>query len=146
MAEDKQIMSAQSTLTVLVESFSYRKGYPENDAGNGGGFIFDCRCMHNPGRYDEYKQLTGRDKEVIFFLEQKGEVQSFLKNVYNLVDMAVSKYISRGFSNLSIGFGCTGGRHRSVYCAEHTAYYIKSLYPQVRLILRHREQNICEEL
>lgn len=134
------------TLTVRVESFSYRKGYPEERAGNGGGFIFDCRCMHNPGRYDEYKQLTGHDEPVIRFLEEKGEVQPYLESVRALVGRAVEKYLKRGFTHLCVGFGCTGGRHRSVYCAEHLAHYLKKTYPQVKVILSHREQEIYEEL
>lgn len=134
------------TLTVTVESFSYRRGYPHEEAGNGGGFIFDCRGLHNPGRYAEYKYLTGRNVSVINFLEERGEVQSYLKNVYGLVDMTVEKYLQRGFTNLSIGFGCTGGQHRSVYCAEHTAAYIKKHYPTVCVRLHHREQNIDEWL
>lgn len=138
--------TTDGTLTVCVESFSYRKGYPEENAGNGGGFIFDCRCMHNPGRYDEYKQLTGRDEPVIRFLEDKGEVQLFLDSVKSLVGRAVEKYLKRGFTDLAVGFGCTGGRHRSVYCAEHLAHYLKEAYPQVRVVLNHREQGICEQL
>lgn len=133
-------------LTVRVESFSYRKGYPEERAGNGGGFIFDCRCMHNPGRYDQYKLLTGRDKPVIDFLEEQGEVQPYLVSVKSLVGQAVEKYLRRGFTDLCVGFGCTGGRHRSVYCAEHLALYIKDVYPQIRVVLSHREQNIEIEL
>ncbi|MDE6637777.1 MAG: phosphotransferase, partial [Muribaculaceae bacterium] len=126
-------------LRVDVYSFSYKKGYPENLSGNGGGFMFDCRAMHNPGRYKEYKQLTGRDPEVIAFLENRGEVQSFLKNAWALTDPAIERYISRGFSHLQIGFGCTGGQHRSVYCAEHTAAHIRRLFPEADLHLIHLE-------
>lgn len=135
-----------NVLTITVYSFSYRKGYPVENAGNGGGFIFDCRCMHNPGRYEQYKQLTGLDSEVKEFLEKQGEVQPFLKNVEALADMAVKKYLKRGFTDLLIGFGCTGGQHRSVYCAEHISLYLKETYPQVRVLLCHREQNICKAL
>lgn len=126
-------------LRVDVYSFSYKKGYPENLSGNGGGFMFDCRAMHNPGRYKEYKHLTGRDPEVISFLENRGEVQSFLKNAWALTDPAVERYLSRGFSHLQIGFGCTGGQHRSVYCAEHTAAHISNLFPEADLHLIHLE-------
>lgn len=139
-------MENSGQLTVRVESFSYREGYPEEDTGNGGGFIFDCRCMHNPGRYEEYRHLTGRDAPVIDFLENRGEVQKFLASAGSLVEMAVRKYLKRGFSNLSIGFGCTGGQHRSVYCAEHMARHIREMYPEVRVSLVHREQSISEEL
>ena len=138
----EQPTANNNILTVTVYSFSYRKGYPTEEAGNGGGFIFDCRCMHNPGRYEEYKQLTGLDTPVIDFLEKEGEIQPYLENVKGLVDMAVKKYLRRGFTDLLIGFGCTGGQHRSVYCAEHTAQYIKEVYPQARVVLRHREQSI----
>lgn len=126
-------------LTVEIFSFSYRKGYPSDLSGNGGGFMFDCRAMHNPGRYAEYNLLTGRDKPVVDFLVEKGEAQAFLKSVWSLTDPAVERYLSRGFSNLQIGFGCTGGQHRSVYCAEATARHIRTLFPEVNVSLTHRE-------
>lgn len=129
-----------STLQIKVFSFSYKKGYPEDLTGNGGGFMFDCRGMHNPGRYEEYKTLTGRDKPVIDFLEERGEVQEFLKNAWGLIDPSVSTYLRRGFSSLQIGFGCTGGQHRSVYCAEATARHLRNKFPEADVILIHREQ------
>lgn len=135
-------------LTVSVFSFSYKQGYPEDLSGNGGGFMFDCRAMHNPGRYEQYKPLTGRDLPVIEFLEERGEVQQFLQGAFGLVAPAVSRYVQRGFSSLQIGFGCTGGRHRSVYCAEHLARMLRERFgaEQVRILLIHREQNIREEI
>lgn len=129
----------QSSLRVEVFSFSYKKGYPFDSSGNGGGFMFDCRAMHNPGRYEEYKRLTGRDLPVKDFLERRGEVQSFLKSAWAMTDPAVERYISRGFSNLQIGFGCTGGQHRSVYCAEATARHIMDTFPEANVRLIHRE-------
>lgn len=130
-------------LHVKVFSFSYKKGYPEDLSGNGGGFMFDCRAMHNPGRYDCYKSLTGMDASVQTFLEDRGEVQEFLNHAISLVDTAVERYISRGFSSLQVGFGCTGGRHRSVYCAEHVAKHIASKFSDnVCVDVSHREQNI----
>lgn len=131
-------------LTVKVFSFSYKKGYPEDLSGNGGGFMFDCRGMHNPGRYEEYKPLTGLDREVIDFLESKGEVGEFLENALKIVSPSVECYRRRGFSSLQIGFGCTGGRHRSVYCAQHLAERIALAYPDVRVELCHRERGIME--
>lgn len=127
-------------LTVKVFSFSYKKGYPEDLTGNGGGFMFDCRGMHNPGRYNEYKPLTGLDMEVKEFLEARGEVQYFVENAYNMVSPSIVRYHKRGFSSLQIGFGCTGGRHRSVYCAQSLAEKIASNFPDVRVELVHREQ------
>ncbi len=131
-------------LLVSVFSFSYKQGYPEDLTGNGGGFMFDCRAMHNPGRYERYRHLTGRDVPVMEFLEERGEVQKFLSNVLALTEPAVARYLSRGFSNLQIGFGCTGGQHRSVYCAEHMARMLREIFPEdeVAIHLCHREQNI----
>lgn len=123
-------------------SFSYKKGIPEDITGNGGGYVFDCRSIHNPGRYEPYKKLTGRDEEVIRFLEDDGEIISFLEHVYGVVDPHVDTYCRRGFTSLMVCFGCTGGQHRSVYCAEHLAHHLASIYPQVRVRLIHREQDI----
>ncbi len=128
-------------LCVDVYSFSYKKGIPADYSGNGGGFVFDCRAVHNPGRYKEYKQLTGLDKPVIDFLEEDGEMLEFMKSVYALADASVARYIERGFTHLQFSFGCTGGQHRSVYGAEHLAEHLhKKFGVQVRLT--HREQKI----
>lgn len=101
--------------------------------------MFDCRGMHNPGRYQEYKSLTGRDRAVIDFLEERGEVQEFVRKAVDIVSPSVETYIRRGFSNLQIGFGCTGGQHRSVYCAEHVASILADKYPEATVTLIHRE-------
>ena len=134
-------MNTDKQLTVKVMSFSYRKGIPEDNSGNGGGYVFDCRYVHNPGRYDEYKPLTGLDNPVIDFLENDGEITEFLSHVYALTDAHVKRYLERGFTNLMICFGCTGGQHRSVYSAQHTAEHIHNRFG-VRVELLHREQNI----
>ena len=134
-------MNTDKQLTVKVMSFSYRKGIPEDNSGNGGGYVFDCRYVHNPGRYDEYKPLTGLDKPVIDFLENDGEITEFLTHVYALTDAHVKRYLERGFTNLMICFGCTGGQHRSVYSAQHTAEHIHNHFG-VRVELLHHEQNI----
>lgn len=139
---------ADQKLTVRIMSFGYRKGgIPQDDSGNGGGFVFDCRAMHNPGKYDQYKSITGADAPVIEFLESQGEVQRYLEHVYALVDPAVEKYIERGFLNLMVAFGCTGGQHRSLYCANHLAEHLKEKYSgRIHIVLEHREQKIRKEL
>ena len=134
--------SPPSTLTVSIHSFSYRRGLPDDPSGNGGGFIFDCRAVHNPGRYERYKQMTGLDAPVVRFLEDDGGATRFLGPVYTLVDASVERYLQRGFTHLSVGFGCTGGQHRSVYCAEQLARHIQGKYPSVRIELVHRERGL----
>ncbi len=136
----KQDLSNQNCLKVRVMSFSYKKGIPVDESGNGGGYVFDCRGIHNPGRYEPYKKLTGKDDSVIEFLEKNGEILTFLESVYKLASSHVENYLERGFENLMFCFGCTGGQHRSVYSAEHLAQYISNKY-KVQVILEHREQN-----
>ena len=132
-------------LVVKVFSFSYRKGIPEDESGNGGGYVFDCRSTHNPGRYEPYKKLTGLDEPVIRFLEDDGEILSFLENVYRLADAHVRRYIQRGFTSLMFSFGCTGGQHRSVYSAQHLAEHIHEKFG-VEVRVCHREQDITQVL
>lgn len=147
LTEDRRFKTVSfDGLTVKVSSFSYKKGYPDDFSGNGGGFMFDCRWMHNPGRYEEYKHLTGLDLPVINFLEARGEVQQFVEDAFEMCRKAIHVYVRRGFSSLQIGFGCTGGRHRSVYCAENIAKKIAESFPEVRVILNHREQSIEKEI
>ncbi len=132
-------------LRVRVYSFSYRKGIPEDESGNGGGYVFDCRSTHNPGRYEPYKQLTGLDEPVIRFLEDDGEILTFLESVYRLADAHVRRYLQRGFTDLMFSFGCTGGQHRSVYCAQHLAQHIHEKYG-IQVDIHHREQDIHQIL
>ncbi len=132
----------QTPLEIKITSFSFLKtGYPPDETKNGGGFVFDCRGILNPGRFEPYKALTGRDKEVKDFLEQQTLMPDFLNNVYNIVDISVEDYIKRGFDSLCINFGCTGGQHRSVYAAEETARHLRNKY-KVKVRVHHIEQKI----
>ena len=135
----------EGSLIVNVFSFSFKKGIPADESGNGGGYVFDCRSTHNPGRYDEYKPLTGLDQPVIDFLEADGEILTFLESIYKLVDFHVARFQERGFTHLQISFGCTGGRHRSVYSAQHVAEHIHKKFG-VEVHLCHREQGITQVL
>ena len=132
-------------LTVTVRSFAYKKGYPYDESGNGGGFVFDCRAIDNPGKYDRYKPMTGVNPEVIKYLEDNGEITTFLEHVYALVDASVKRYIDRKFTNLMVCFGCTGGQHRSVYCAEHLAEHVYRKF-NVRVVLAHSQTPNFDEL
>lgn len=135
------VPSSAGHLLVTIYSFSYKKGIPASYDGNGGGYVFDCRAIHNPGRYDQYKKLTGMDAPVIQFLEDDGEMLTFMDHCYALVDHSVEEYLKRGFSNLMVCFGCTGGQHRSVYGAEAMARHISEHY-DVDVTLIHREQGV----
>ena len=147
---DKSLTSHPSPLTsklvVRIFSFSYKKGIPQDESGNGGGYVFDCRGTHNPGRYEEYKHLTGLDDAVKKFLEDDGEILRFLDHVYQLADAHVQRYVERGFTSLMFSFGCTGGQHRSVYSAQHLAEHIHQRFPEVVVRLCHREQGISSVL
>jgi hypothetical protein len=123
-------------LTVTISSFSYKKGIPEDVSGNGGGYVFDCRGILNPGRYDDYKHLSGQDASVMQFLENETKMPQFLEGVYGLVSLNVEDYLARGFEHLTVSFGCTGGQHRSVYAAEHLATHLQKKYG-VKVTLQH---------
>lgn len=142
-ATGKAAAATVAPLVVRIHSFSYKKGIPDDPSGNGGGYVFDCRSTHNPGRYGPYKKLTGLDAPVISFLENDGEILRFLEHVYALADTHVQRYIERGFTSLTFCFGCTGGQHRSVYSAQHLAEYIYRKY-NVEVRLCHREQGISK--
>ncbi|MGQ1891144.1 RapZ C-terminal domain-containing protein [Thermophagus sp. OGC60D27] len=131
-------ISEKANLTVMVTSFSFRRGIPVDTSGNGGGFVFDCRCIHNPGRYDEYKNKTGRHPDVIAFFEREKEMENFLSDVFSLANQSIQKYLKRNFKHLMFNFGCTGGQHRSVYAAEKLSAYLRKHFP-VNVILKHQE-------
>jgi hypothetical protein len=133
-AEDKR-------LQVNIFSFAYKKGIPVDTSGNGGGYVFDCRSINNPGKFEYYRQFNGMDPEVIKFLEDDGEILVFLDHVYALVDAHVKRFIERKFTHLQVCFGCTGGQHRSVYSAEHLAAHLASKF-DIRVSVTHRELDI----
>lgn len=146
MVESKQfepydkIKGKNSSLVVKITSFSYKKsGIPADDSGNGGGFVFDCRAIENPGRYEEYKKLTGRDEPVIAFLKQQPSMDNFLQHIFAIVDNSVENYIERDFGHLSVHFGCTGGQHRSVFSADALAKHLTNKYG-VKVVLIHVQQ------
>ncbi|HTD95010.1 MAG TPA: RNase adapter RapZ, partial [Chitinophagaceae bacterium] len=130
----------KTPLVVSIASFSYRNGVPADTAGNGGGFVFDCRGILNPGRVASMKTKTGRDKEVKDFLEQQTKMQEFLNSVFDIVDISVEDYIKRGFENLSVNFGCTGGQHRSVYAADALVRHLRNKF-KVKIELKHMVQD-----
>jgi RNase adaptor protein for sRNA GlmZ degradation len=117
--------SEQQKMVVRVFSFSFHQGLPKDESGNGGGFVFDLRSLPNPGREERYRNLTGKDKPVIDYLTQYEGVHQYLANVASLVDASVDNYQSRGFKELMVSFGCTGGQHRSVYFAEQLAKHLR---------------------
>ena len=127
-----------STMVVSINSFSYQHGIPDDPSGHGGGYVFDCRVITNPGKREEYRNLTGKDEAVKSFLEQHGDVNEFLSNAFSMVDMSVDRYEERSYTHLMVSFGCTGGQHRSVYCAERLAQHLRESQ-NVQVTLWHRE-------
>jgi aminoglycoside/choline kinase family phosphotransferase len=132
------LASDADNLVVRIFSFSFHRGLPKDESGNGGGFIFDGRSLPNPGREERFKMLTGGDQPVIDYLNQQESVHQFLASVMSLVDASVNNYQRRGFKNLMVSFGCTGGQHRSVYLAEQVAKRLQGRNG-VEVVLRHRE-------
>lgn len=130
----------KTPLTVKINSFSYKKGLPIDETGNGGGFVFDCRGILNPGRIEEFKSQTGRDKSVKDFLEQQTKMNEFLNSVFDIVDITVEDYLKRDFESLMISFGCTGGQHRSVYAADALARHLRNKF-KVKIEVRHMIQD-----
>jgi RNase adaptor protein for sRNA GlmZ degradation len=128
----------ENHLTVRVFSFSFRRGIPKDETGHGGGFVFDARSVPNPGREERFKALTGRDAPVIEYLNQQESAHQFLGSVMSLIEASVKTYQSRGFTSLTVSFGCTGGQHRSVYFAEQLAKRLK-LRSGVEVVVRHLE-------
>ena len=142
MTELKQFADTRKReLEVRVYSFAYKKGIPDDLSGNGGGYVFDCRAINNPGKFERYSNVTGLDEPVIKFLEDDGEIVKFLDAIYPLIDQHVKRYMERNFTNLMISFGCTGGQHRSVYAAQHVAEHISQKFG-TKVSLVHREQNL----
>lgn len=135
-----------ATLLIDILSFSYRRGIPADPSGNGGGYVFDMRAPDNPGRYEPYKQLTGLDEPVIQFIEQNGELPRLLAHIYPVAEFHVQRYIDRQFTHLQFAFGCTGGRHRSVYAAEHLASHLHELFPHITIRITHCEQGLSRTL
>lgn len=128
------------SLTVKIYSFSYIYGsIPDDESGNGGGFVYDCRFIFNPGKLEEFWDMTGKDEEVIKYLDNCKEMQEFLSYVYKITDLAIAKYLEREFTDLMLSFGCTGGQHRSVYAAEKTAAYLNEKFPQIEVVVSHSE-------
>jgi len=128
-------------LKVKIYSFSYKKsGIPADETSNGGGFVFDCRFIYNPGREIKFIPMTGKDKEVIDFMDKDEKMQKFIGNVFSIVDAAVEDYMSRDFSNLMVSFGCTGGQHRSVYAAEKLREHVQKKFGKnIQVVIIHSE-------
>lgn len=128
-------------LEVRITSFAYKKGIPSDPSGNGGGYVFDCRAINNPGKFERYNNVTGLDEPVIQFFKEDGEMDVYLESIYKLVDSHVKRYIERSFTHLMVSFGCTGGQHRSVYASQRIAEHISEKFG-VKVSLIHREQNL----
>jgi len=139
LTKENQEIKKESKLIVNIKSFAYKAGIPKDTSGHGEGFVFDCRALPNPGRHIEYQQLNGMDKPVIDYLKKHAEIFSFLDHVTQLIDSSIDNYIDRGFTNLNINFGCTGGQHRSVFFAESIAQHLRNKY-KIKIELTHTQK------
>lgn len=128
-------------LHLKIRSFSYKNTIPKDESGHGGGFVFDCRGILNPGRLTEFKYQTGRDEKVKDFLENKTKMPEFLEAAKQLVKISVDDYLARNFRHLEVNFGCTGGQHRSVYAADSMASFIQNKFPEVEITVQHLVQD-----
>jgi RNase adaptor protein for sRNA GlmZ degradation len=138
---DPRLPLIKHMLNIKIYSFSYKKsGIPADDTINGGGFVFDCRYIYNPGREERFKSITGKDKDVIQFLESTSDMKAFLESVYIIIDGAAENYIMRNFTDLMVSFGCTGGQHRSIYASEKLKQHLLDKYgDKIKVTLNHRE-------
>ena len=136
----QQISNSSNGLTVNINSFSYKKkGIPIDISGNGGGHVFDCRSLPNPGRIAKLRDYTGLQQPVIDYLKDQKEVTDFLSNANDIINQSINNYVKRGFNNLQVNFGCTGGRHRSVYCTSKIAEHVNNQFPSVNVVVSHME-------
>jgi RNase adaptor protein for sRNA GlmZ degradation len=134
----RQLGNVNLTLTVRIHSFSYKHGIPFDNKGHGGGFVFDCRALTNPGRDPKFANINGNDKKVISYFKKHNSVNHFLKNIYQIIDQVIKDYQKRNFTDLMIAFGCTGGQHRSVYCANQLSNYLKENF-NINIEINHLE-------
>ncbi len=139
-SEDLRKLSLSAGLKIEISSFSYKRGIPYDNTGNGGGFVFDCRFLDNPGRIEKYKKLTGRDQAVIDYLQNNTQADDFANDCYTMVYNASQSYINRNYTSLKVAFGCTGGQHRSVYVADKVAEMLRQ-NPDINIEVKHLEQN-----
>jgi hypothetical protein len=135
----KEIEDSATNLTININSFSYKKGIPIDETANGGGFVFDCRALENPGKLEQYKNLNGKDIAVIKFIEANQDTSEFIENIFSIIDNVIDSYKNKNYTHLMVNFGCTGGQHRSVYSAEKLSEHIKLKYPENKVRICHRE-------
>ncbi len=112
-------MSEAAPLTIFLYSFSFKySGPPVDESGHGGGFVFDCRALPNPFWDESIRSFHGGEPPIITFMERHPAVAEFANHAAWLVGHTAETYGDRGYTRLQVAFGCTGGRHRSVYQAE----------------------------
>lgn len=119
------------TLTLSFESFGFKHGLPLDAE-----LVFDVRCLPNPHYEPDLRPLTGRDQPVIDFLEAEPDVLKMRDDIAHFVETWLPAYIRDNRSYLTVGIGCTGGQHRSVYIAEWLAQHFAD---RARVLVRHRE-------
>ncbi|MDH3607779.1 MAG: RNase adapter RapZ [Gammaproteobacteria bacterium] len=122
-----------SELTILLQSFGFKYGVP-----NDSDYVFDVRCLPNPYWEKTLRELTGKNTEVIEFLQSHDEVKQMIDSISGFIEKWLPHFAKENRSYLSVSIGCTGGHHRSVYVTEYLSKHFSD-FKDTHVSIRHRD-------